>query len=278
MNCLQSLWTGTPMFRPQRGPLLVHTLALCMAKEHFQAVELVTDTRGLHLSELMGWRYTSYLNVLDALTAAGLTHVWALGKLAAIREQNRPFLQIDTDVLLLKAPRREIRHARIAAQSIDYPDYYAGADMRAALDKAGLPAGGIAYNCGVIGGTDLALLHWYAQEGMEMAAKFHGNELNGTTTSMAVEQYHLGEFARRHGVRVETILPLHHAGPERRHAGYAHLTGDNKRDPVLVAACERRLARDFPAEYRAFLAGWKRVQRDGVPDTGTAVKPGGYPV
>ena len=262
MNCLQSLWTGTPMFRPQRGPLLVHTLALCLAREHFRGVELVTDTRGLELSETFGWRYTSYLNVLDALTAAGLTHVWALGKLIAIMHQSEPFLQIDTDVLLLKAPRREIRHARLVAQSIDYPNYYQGEDMRAALVHAGLPAGRVAYNCGVVGGTDVHLLFHYAREGVELAQKFFCSPINGTTTSMAVEQYHLADFARRNGVRVETVLPLHHAGTHRRRAGYAHLTGDAKRDPVLVGSCERRLAREYPAEYRAFLAGWRQVQRD----------------
>ena len=248
------------MFKPQRGPLLVHTLALCLATEHFRGVELVTDTRGLDLSETLGWRYTSYLNVLDALTAAGLTHVWALGKLVAIMHQSEPFLQIDTDVLLLKAPRREIRHARLAAQSIDYPDYYAGEDMRAALAHAGLAAGRVAYNCGVVGGTDVHLLYHYAREGLELGRKFYCHPLNGTTTSMAIEQYHLADYARRNGVRVETLLPLRHEGRDHRREGYAHLTGDSKRDPVLVAACERRLAGDYPAEYRAFLAGWKKVE------------------
>lgn len=265
MNCLQSLWTGTPMFRPQRGPLIVHTLALCLAREHFRSVELVTDTRGVELAENFGWRYTSYLNVLDALTAAGLTHVWAMGKLIAIMHQSEPFLQIDTDVLLLKAPRREIRHARLVAQSIDYPNYYQGEDMRAALVHAGLAAGRVAYNCGVVGGTDLHLLYHYAREGVELAQKFFCSPINGTTTSMAVEQYHLADYARRNGVRVETILPLHHTGVDRRRAGYAHLTGDAKRDPVLVGSCERRLARDFPAEYRVFLAGWRRIERDQCP-------------
>ena len=265
MNCLQSLWTETPMFRPQRGPLLVHTLALCLAREHFHAVELVTDSRGLHLSELMGWRYTSYLNVLDALKSARLAQVWALGKLLAIQEQFEPFVQIDTDVLLGKPLRRELRHARLIAQSIDYPDYYIGPDMEAALATANLPAGRCAYNCGVVGGTDLALLHWYAQEGIALAGKFQGSAINGTTTSMAIEQYHLADFARRNHVRVETVLPMLHQPSDHARAGYLHLTGDAKRDPAKVAACEKRLARDYPAEYRAFLAGWKRIEREDLP-------------
>ena len=195
------------MFKPQRGPLLVHTLALHLAREHFSSVELVTDTRGLHLSELLGWTYTSYLNVLDELTAGGVTHVWAAGKLVAIRHQFSPFVQIDTDVLLARPLRRELRHARLFAQSIDYPAYYRGGDMQAALATAGLPPGRCAYNCGVIGGTDLALLHQYAAEGLELAARFHGSTINGTTTSMAVEQYHLADFARRYGVRVGNRPP-----------------------------------------------------------------------
>ena len=75
--------------------------------------------------------------------------------------------------------------------------------------------------------------------------------------------YHLADFARRYGVRVETVLPLHHGPVEQARAGYWHLTGDAKRDPALVARCEARLARDYPADYRAFLAGWKRIEREG---------------
>lgn len=269
MNAVHSLWTGTPRFHPERGPLLVHTLSLCLANEHFQHVELVTDRRGLELSELLGWRYTSYLNCLDELTQAGLTHVWALGKFTAILQQSEPFLQIDTDVLLASAFRRELRHARLVAQSIDYPQYYAGVDMESAIRHAGLPSGRVAYNCGVIGGTDIRLLHRYARESIHLARRFFGHNLNGTTTSMAVEQYHLGDFARRHHCRVETVLPLIHTDADRREHGYDHLTGDSKRETGRVDECESYLSRHFPDAYLRFVNGWARLtaneRRSAVP-------------
>ncbi len=274
MNALHSLWTGTTRFRPERGPLVVHTLSLALLHEHFAHVELVTDDGGLHLAEALGWRYTAYVNVFDRLTAAGLTHVWALGKLAAALEQGEPYVQVDTDVLLWQPLRRECRQARLVAQSIDYPDYYRGTDMDAARAHAGLPDGRVAYNCGVVGGTDLRLLHAYAAEGLDLARRFRGHPLNGTTTSMAAEQYHLGDFARRHHCRVETVLPLGYDAAQRaRGRGeYDHLTGDTKRDPARVGECEAVLARRYPAEYRRLLRGLARlgVGDDVAPGVGSA--------
>ena len=259
MNALHSLWTGTTRFAPERGPLVIHTLSLALLHRHFAHVELVTDDRGLYLAESLGWRYTAYVNVLDALTAAGVTHVWALGKLAAALEQDEPYVQVDGDVLMAKPLRQECRQARLVAQSIDYPDYYRGADMDAARRHAGLPDGRVAYNCGVVGGTDIKLLHAYAAEGLSLARRFRDNPLNGTTTSMAAEQYHLGDFARRNHCRVETILPLGHTNADKRAAGYDHLTGDAKRSAGRVAAAERVLARHFPHEYARLLSGLERL-------------------
>ena len=41
-----SLWTRTPMFRIERGPLLIQTLAANLAARVFVETEFVTDLRG----------------------------------------------------------------------------------------------------------------------------------------------------------------------------------------------------------------------------------------
>ena len=40
-----SLWTRTPMFRIERGPLLIQTLAANLAARVFAETEFVTDLR-----------------------------------------------------------------------------------------------------------------------------------------------------------------------------------------------------------------------------------------
>lgn len=251
------------MFRVERNPLLVATLAVCLARRAFPEVVFVTDLRGAALARALGWQFDSVSLGLERLQADGLEHVWALGKLAALLEQPCPCVQFDGDVLLLKPLPRRLEAAPLLAQSPDVPSYYGGRDMLRGLQILGLPRRRRAYNAGLLGGADVALLHDYAAAALELAAKFRdlGHEVNGTTASMLVEQYSLGVFARSRGVEVRTLLPRH---PSRRHVarvGYVHLVGNHKRHPLYVEKVERRLAADFPEAYAAFLAGWQALER-----------------
>jgi hypothetical protein len=137
-------------------------------------------------------------------------------------------------------------------------------DMQAAQALAGFASGGTAYNAGLLGGSDVALVRAFAWAGLDLAKKFRGCPINGTTTSMLIEQYQLGVFARRVGVQVGTLLPL---APDRKQvakAGYAHLTGGAKRNPIYIAKAEARLARDFPQAYERFIAAWPLLARDSA--------------
>lgn len=46
MRGVMSLWTRTPMFVAQRGPMLIQTLAANLAARAFAETEFVTDKRG----------------------------------------------------------------------------------------------------------------------------------------------------------------------------------------------------------------------------------------
>lgn len=265
MNGMISLWTGTPMFKHRKGQLLVTTLSHCLAMQAFDCVEFVTDHHGIELAERMGWRFTSILPALESLKDCQTKHIWALGKLVAMLSQNKPVCQLDCDVYLHKQIPARMREGRLIAQSVDWPAYYIGDTMRKAMEIAGLPFGHIAYNAGLIGGCDIKLIHDYAASAVEMAGKFAGreDEINeGTAISMAIEQYHLGVFARENNVRVETILPLNPTRKEWSEAGYTHLHGDSKRDPFYLKNTSRRLQAQFPEAYLAFEAGWKELEED----------------
>ena len=253
------------MFRIERGPLLIQTLAICLAAQVFDETEFVTDRGGARLAESLGWKFQRIVTPLDEFAAAGLDHIWALGKLVACSVQAEPFVQFDGDVLLFKPlPKRLTRH-RLIAQSPDFPHYYTSREMRTAQDIAGFAPGGGAYNAGLLGGSDVALVRSYAWAALDLAQKFRGCPLNGTTTSMIIEQYQLGVFARRVGVEVGTLLPLAPSRKQVAKAGYAHLTGSAKRNPIYVAKAEARLAADFPEAYERFLAGWSALRCEATP-------------
>ena len=265
-----SLWTRTPMFVPTRGPLLIQTLAVNLAARVFTETEFVTDKRGAEIATQLGWPFGEITTPLEDWPAEGLAHIWALGKLVACALQQKPFVQFDGDVLLFKPlPKRLTRH-RLIAQSPDFPHYYASRDMQAAQIVAGFALGGTAYNAGLLGGNDVALVRAYAWAGLDLAQKFRGCPLNGTTTSMIVEQYQLGVFSRRVGVEVGTLLPLAPTRKQVAKAGYAHLTGAAKREDKWIAKAEARLAADFPDAYARFLAVWPALAHDATQSHGSS--------
>jgi hypothetical protein len=254
-----SLWTRTPMFVPQRGPMLIQTLAVNLAACAFAETQFVTDKRGAEIAALLGWPFAEICTALDDWPADGLTHIWALGKLVACALQDRPFVQFDGDVLLFKPLPKRLTSCRLTAQSPDFPHYYTSREMQAAQALAGFAPGGRAYNAGLLGGSDVALVRAYAWAGLDLAQKFRGCALNGTSTSMIVEQYQLGVFSRRVGVEVGTLLPLAPTRKQVAKAGYAHLTGGAKREDKWIAKAEARLAADFPEAHARFLAAWPRL-------------------
>jgi len=256
-----SLWTRTPMFRLEHGPLLVHTLAVCLAKQHFAEVDFVTDAQGAHLAQTLGWEFSSIWNGFEGLDLRGYEHIWALGKLVTLSGQERPCIHVDGDVLLFKPLPEHLLRARLVAQSPDLQTHYTGADMDRGFALCGLPRGHTAYNAGLLGGSAPALSRAFAWAGLELARAFHCSDLNGTTTSMLIEQYQLGVFAHRSGVPVTPLLPLSPKRAEITEAGYAHLAGANKRNPFYLARVEARLARDFPAAHARFIEGWTRLMQ-----------------
>jgi len=250
-----SLWTRTPQFRIRRGALLIQTLAVCLANRVFPETGLVTDARGLTLAALLGWRFTDTSTALDDCPTDGFEHIWALGKLYAATLQNRPFLQFDGDVHIFEPLPGALLSAPILAQSPDFPEFYLGADMASAFAIGERAEPVTAYNAGLVGGSDLALVKSYAWSGIDLARRFRRCALNGTTTSMFVEQYALGLFAQRAGVPVATLYSEPVRDPDLL-PGYLHLTGELKQDPERIASAEAQLGDEFPEEYQRFLRGW----------------------
>lgn len=261
MNGVTSLWTKTKEFRLRRDHMLTATLSLNYGAEIFDEIEFVSDMEGVRFGKHLGWSRVIHCctNILDGMPTKGIDHVWALGKLYAIRIQEEPFCHFDWDVLLRKRLPGKILTADIFAQSIDYPYYYASDDIAKGLVIAGLPPGGIAYNCGIVGGNDIDALSRYASEALVLADRFAGLKINGTSASMVIEQYHLGEFARRSKIRVQTLLSLKPTDEEVKRAGYTHLHGESKRNPKYVNRVEVALKRDFPEAYDRFNFGWQQL-------------------
>ena len=80
---------------------------------------------------------------------------------------------------------------------------------------------------------------------------------------MVCEQYGLGAFSAQRGATVATLLPMHPTQAEVMRAGYCHLVGSHKRNPLYVSRVEARLARQFPEDLARFCEGWQTIATDG---------------
>jgi hypothetical protein len=106
MNIVWSLWTrplvavGRIGWRSPRDHLLSWVLSVGLARRHYADTRLVTDDAGAALLvDALGLEFGEVSLSLNALDDQD-PNWWALGKLYAYAEQQRPFLHVDSDVYL----------------------------------------------------------------------------------------------------------------------------------------------------------------------------------
>lgn len=253
MRLLNSLWTGTSRFRLKRDHLLVQTLALNLASKYHGAPIFSTDKAGASLAKELAWP-VQIERWLDDIPAAGLRHVWALGKLHSLAKAPFPVLQFDGDVLILDMLPGWFITAGIVAQSIDYLGGYQHANMIEFRERCGYDPTWKPYNCGLVGGNDHDAVRRYAVEAIEKAKLFKPDTF-GTGISMIVEQWSLGKYS-------PTVLdsghPYHSDFLGRQ---YAHLAGERKQNPSVISDVIITLESEFPQALNDLETGIERIKQ-----------------
>ena len=251
------------------------------AKLHFKNVVLVTDT----------WAWDNIFSKLDLpfdevkLTLDSIdenTNMWAISKAHAILEMNEPFLHIDSDVYIWEALDKKYLMSNLLVQSNESSEsdiqsdfyyslyeihnlYFKG--INTYLDNSNLIERDIyAYNCGVVGGTDVEFLRKWAEQMIETANSIDSimpsiNELTNSADIMVwVEQTLLMLMAEHHMVDVSELVEI---GVEQSY--YTHFCGNVKRDVNLMKALNVKLNGLF-GEMKLPIGGF------GI-STGGVVKP-----
>lgn len=288
MRAVWSLWTG-PMRDSPRGsgwPTLRHhlmawALSLETCRRYFAETVLVTDDAGARLLvDGMGLEFdevTTPLGVLDTIDGG----LWAMGKLYAYRAQERPFLHIDSDVFLWRAPPPAFLQGDVcAAYPEDLPygnDLYRCSSFKAAVRAGGgwipeeldayLPHGGIvrAENCAVLGGHRTDFIADYADRAIAMlhhpANRAVWARRDGLMQDMLIfEQHLLTACMAYHAPRTDSafagITPrylfedYHSAIADAETVGFTHLVAGAKHAPEILARLDARVAADLP-EFHA---------------------------
>ncbi|MBN8712744.1 MAG: hypothetical protein J0H50_02045 [Xanthomonadales bacterium] len=288
MRAVWSFWSKPFLARQGRtwrSPehhLLAWGLSLRLARRHYPDTLLVTDKAGKALLvDRLGLEFNDVSTDLETLRDADAGW-WALGKLFAYAMQDRPFLHLDTDVFLWKPLPTALTDAQVFAQAPEFHpplDLCSGpAEVEAAFARHGLSLpvewewsrsrGEAVYreeNCGIVGGQNVGFLHHYAELGLRLVRdSAHApawDELpDKDGYNMMVEQLLLAACLDYHGlhptspwrgVHIRYLFPVWADAfePSRTaQAGFTHLLGCAKSDPVVARRLERRMQyedRDF---------------------------------
>jgi len=280
-HAVWSFWSAPFRWELRRGwtdglsHLLSWVLSVRTASAHFASTSLVTDDAGADLLvNRLGLPFGTVSTSLNALRRAD-PGWWVLGKLHAYREQERPFLHVDSDVFLWRRPTGPLLCADVAAQNPEHAPlsdatFYKPAWFTRFVARHGgwLPrdwtryvrgGGSTAICVGILGGRDLDTLRRYAEQGIAVvesrrnAAAWHAmGDQARLANSVLIEQYYLAACCAEHGpLNVRYVFASQDAArvpAEAQRAGYTHLM-EGKRDTALTARLAERVRRDHPADF-----------------------------
>lgn len=297
MKIIQSLWTlpsqaeETEEGRTKGGWLAqeFHYMSLALSclllRRHYQEVELITDEWGKELLiDRLKLPYTSVNVCLDRLNHhhRGL---WALPKLYSYSIQDRPFLHVDGDVFTwapfdayairkhsLVAQSPELNHQEIYKISLNHiQKQLEHLPMCIQNEYTNIsPLNSV--NAGVLGGSDLDFLHYYATIALGFIENNHAvlsRDAKAGLVNIVAEQYLFSELARESAKDIHYIIPkLSSTYKEVLQlnripvtTSFVHLVGHAKKEYYSCEQVKYRLHYEFPQQY----ASIQRALIDMVP-------------
>lgn len=257
-NLLYSWWTA-PRGLPSSNVTTLARLSVTLGRRHFARTVLITDNAGAQwASEHLAGLFDEVRTDLENLPPS-CAKIWALGKIAAASCMTEPFMHLDFDAFLWKAPPARLLSAPVFAEraaSIDpaavqtiLADMQPPEQWRQALE--GYEPRQLC--CGIFGGHDLATLHSWAKASLSLAESGAHRAESGRLASIVLEQFGLAAFAPGAATLFAGGEPPSDA--EAAAVGFTHLVGEKARPEVIARARERLERGDFTPRYPAAGAG-----------------------
>lgn len=287
MRAVWSFWTKPfqverrSSWRSERHHWLAWGLSIASTSRFYPDTCLVTDDEGARiLIDELQLPFRSVSTALNGLAAED-PGWWALGKLAAYRQQRAPFVHIDTDVFLWEPFGPRLESADVFAQCPEPIDWGATCYRPEELEQAiGRPGGGWlppewrwfrnspqphAECCGVFGGNRVDFILHFAAQAMRMVTGARNREalhaypgkigqmilLEQYLLSACVEYHRARAGSRFEGVEIRYVFEPADAEfeGEAPAPGFTHLAGDAKRNRRIAQRLEQRVRRDLPGYY-----------------------------
>jgi hypothetical protein len=270
-----------------RHHLLAWILSTQTASRYYRPAVLHTDDDGARmLVDRLGLEFDEVHTTLNALDHHD-GEWWALGKLYAYRAEREPFVHLDNDVFLWKRLPSAVESAGVLAQNPEYfvagQSYYQPEVFDGALEglagtwlpiewrwSRGRGSDLRAECCGIFGGQRTDFIRYYASQAIRIVEHPANRRAlqpidNKIGHNILFEQFFLGaciEYHTRQPSSPYRDITIEHVFASIDDAfdpviagglGYTHLIADAKQNPELADRLERRVARDYPANYERVL-------------------------
>jgi hypothetical protein len=262
--------------------LLAWVLSVQTVKAHYPDTALITDEEGARLLvDGLKLEFTTVSTELARLQGED-PDWWVLGKLCAYCSQTAPFIHFDNDVFLWKRLPPALEEAPVLAQNPEkFPlsdeSWYRPLRYERAIRavRGWVPEEWLwstshghdtAVCCGILGGTAVEFLTYYAGLGIRMIRHPRNQAAwarigSSVGDNILFEQYLLAaclEFHRqsdRSQFRDSRIRYLFDSSEQAFdelaavRAGYTHLIGGAKSDAAISRRLAERVRREYPRHY-----------------------------
>lgn len=242
-------------FNTEYDFVLSWSTSVRLSKQNFKKVVLVTDSWAWeNLFKDLNLPFDEVKLSLDEIEHS--TDIWSVSKAYAVLEMNEPFVHVDSDVYVWKPLSTTFLNSKVLVQDAegkidrdqytlylglewDYKKYLNGRNKY--LNNSNLKDREIyAWNCGIVGGTDVEFLHKWAAEMIRISNLYDllikQKNYRNSYLVVWVEQTLLLLMAEHHNVEVVPIL--NHR--EELQDFYTHLMGSSKRDVEMMKLLDKK--------------------------------------
>lgn len=176
MDIYITYWTnGNRYNKPSTDQILTYIENnIKFLRKNYENINLITDLNGSYFFKNLRW--SNIYTPLEKIEKK-YSNLWNFGKLYAynfISKKNKPFIHLDYDFFILKKIPENVTSRGVFVQSkevIDNPKYYDIENFETKCKNKYFAQNlklNFAYNCGIIGGTDLNFFDLYSESAIKL--------------------------------------------------------------------------------------------------------------
>lgn len=280
MRIIQSSWscnqpdllTSNSGWLAPEYNLIAWTLSCLQLKQYYSDVVLYCDS--VSAKTLIDTLQLPYSEVVCNLDVLNTYHpeLWALPKIHAYSQQEKPFLHVDGDVFIWKQFEDDLMKSNLIAQNMESATEYYGKIMESLeseltyfpkeiIKEKQTKSPILAYNAGIFGGTDISFFKEYTTKAFEFVNENSHNfsKINVSNFNVFFEQYLFYCLAKEKQQNVSVLISEVIGDNQYKGFGdfakvpfekqYLHLLGQYKRSNFICTQMANRLRQDYPDCY-----------------------------